>query len=98
MLRMAPDTVIVLVKASADVIRERMRAAPRPRMLLKESDVERVLERFEQEYESALFMRRIGLDTSEASAEETLAQFVDEIGPHLSQIDLLRMTATRGTP
>ena len=98
MLGMAPDTVIVLVKASPDVIRERMRAAPRPRMLLKEADVEHVLERFEEEYDSSLFMRRIGLDTSEASDEQTLARFADEIGPHLSEVDLLRMTATRGKP
>lgn len=97
MLGMAPDTVIVLVKASADVIRERMRAAPRPRMLLKEADVERVLERFEEEYDNSLFMRRISLDTSESSPDETLARFVDEIGPHLSEVDLLRMTANRGT-
>ena len=96
MLGMAPDTVIVLVKAAADVIRERMRAAPRPRMLLKQPDVERVLDRFEEEYDNSLFMRRISLDTSDASAEETLARFVDEIGPHLSEADLLRMTATRG--
>ncbi len=97
MLGMAPDTVIVLVKASPDVIRERMKAAPRARMLLKESDVEHVLDRFEQEYDSSLFMRRIGLDTTEASVEETLTQFVDEIGPYLSEIDLLRMTTTRRT-
>ena len=98
MLRMAPDTVIVLVKAAPAVIRERMKAAPRPRMLLKEPDVERVLERFEREYDDSLFMRRISLDTSEASAAQTLARFVDEMRPHLSQVDLLRMTAARGRP
>ena len=98
MLGMAPDTVIVLVEASANVIRERMKAAPRPRMLLKAPDVERVLERFAEEYDSSLFMRRISLDTSEASPEETLARFVGEIGPHLSEIDLLRMTAAGGKP
>ncbi len=96
MLGTAPDTVLALVKASPDVIRERMRAAPRPRSLLKESDVGHALDRFEEEYESSLMQRRISLDTSSAPVADTLAKFVDEMRPHLSEKDLLRMVARRG--
>jgi thymidylate kinase len=98
MLQMAPDTVLVLVKASAEAIRERMRARPRTRALLKESDVGLVLDRFEEEYENSLIQRRLSLDTTDAPVEDTLAQFVDEIRPHMSQMDLLRIVSQRGSP
>src|SRR5262249_16289448 len=45
----APDTVLVLLKASADVIRQRMRQDPHPHSILKEGDVEQVLECFREE-------------------------------------------------
>jgi hypothetical protein len=97
MLGMAPDTVLVLVRASADAIIERMRATPRPRTLLKESDVDHVLDRFEEEYDSSLMQRRVSLDTTDAAVEETRTQFLDQIRPHLSQKDLLRLVSHRGS-
>ena len=90
-LEMAPDTVLVQVKASADVIRERMRSASRPRSLLKEDDIELVLDRFQEEYDNSLIPRRFTLDTTSASVEESLQDFLGQMWRYLSKVDRLRM-------
>ena len=95
LLKMAPDTVLVHVKASAEIIRRRMSQSPQPRCILKEEDVERVLDRFLQEYEDSLIFRRITVDTTSASVEESLQEFLDSMWPHLSEVDRLRMLSRR---
>ncbi len=87
----APDTVLVLVKASADVIRRRMRQNPHPRCMLKEADVEWVLNRFQEEYTNSLIRRRFTLDTTSASVEETLQEFLRLMEAHLTPADRLRI-------
>ena len=46
-LGMAPDTVNILVKASPDVIRRRMKESPHENGIVQETDIEQVLQRFE---------------------------------------------------
>ncbi len=89
--QMAPDTVLVLMKASSEVIRRRMRENPRPRNPFKEEHLERVLERFEEEYGNSLIQRRFTLDTTEASAAEILDEFLVKMEPHLTDTDRLRI-------
>ena len=93
--KLAPDTVLVLVKASADVIRRRMEESPRPRSILKEQDAELVLRRFQEEYDDSLIGRRFTLDTSDASVDETFQEFLTQMRPHLSQVDHLRIVSHR---
>ena len=90
-MKLGPDTVIVLVEASADLIRERMHAQPRARGILQEKDVDLVLDRFREEYNNSLIYRRFTLDTTDATPEESLQAFLRQIWPHLSQGDRLRM-------
>ena len=92
-LGLAPDTVVVLVKASADVIRQRMRRGHRPRCILKEEDVELVLDRFQEEYADSLIPRRFTLDTTSASVGETVQDFLGQMWQYLSQVDRLRMVS-----
>ena len=87
----APDTVLVLLKASAEVIARRMRENPHPRGLLQEKDIEYVLQRFEEEYNSSLIRKRFVLDTGEGTIDDTFAEFVREIQPHLTDDDRLRI-------
>jgi len=104
-LKMAPHTVLVLVKATPEVIGARMAADTHPdpntlarqkkskpfgeptRGVVQEKDVELVLARFEEEFEASLFKNKIVLDTTSASVEETLAEFVDGVKPFLSDAD-----------
>ena len=94
-MAVAPDTVLMLVKASPQVIAERMKRNPHPRGVLKEKDIDLVLQRFEEEYRNSILRYRITLDTSTATVEETLAQFVEQIGPHLAESDRTRLLAHR---
>ena len=89
----AGDTVLVLLKASPEVIARRMREAPQPRGVLEEKDIERVLGRFEEEYAASILRYGLTLDTSPASEQETLDQFVRDVGPHLSERDRTRLLA-----
>ena len=90
-LELGPDTVIVHLKASPDVIRKRMKDNPHPSQVIREQDVELVLQRFQEEYDSAVFFHRIELDTSTATVQETLEQWAEQMGPFWTDTDRLRM-------
>ena len=94
----SPDTVLVLLKASAEVIAERMRENPQPHGLVQEQDIEYVLERFEDEYQASLIRKKFVLDTTTATVEETLAEFVIQIKPHLSDADRMRILTHQALP
>ncbi len=89
---LAPDMVLVLVRASPDVIRERMRQEQRPRCPLKDpQDVEFVLDRFQEVYTNSILDAKITIDTTNTSASETLQEFVRQVEPHLRSVDRQRI-------
>ena len=55
--------------------------------VLQEKDVEHVLERFQEEYDKSLIQSKFSIDTSTATVEESLAEFVENIDPLLSDAD-----------
>jgi hypothetical protein len=87
----APDTFLVYLTASPEVIRERMRAEPRPTSPFREEDIETVLDGFEDEYASAMFRRKIALDTTESTPEQTFQALLDYICPLFTSADTLRI-------
>ena len=93
LLVQAPDAVLVLVEASPSAIRSRMADAQRPREVLQPQDVEAVLQGFRREYDDSLIRRRFALDTTDASPQETMEDFLHSMRPHLTEWDLLRMAA-----
>ena len=90
-LELAPDTVLVLVTASSEEIRNRMRENPHHNGVLQEQDVEYVLRRFNEEYEASLLRNKITIDTSSATVEESVTELVDKMQPFLSDADRARM-------
>lgn len=97
-LGMAPGSVLVLFKASPSVIATRMRDNPHTHQVVKESDIEHVLTRFNEEFEASLIKRRMVLDTSDATVEETLAEFVEGYEPFHTEEDLRRIQERRNNP
>jgi hypothetical protein len=91
LLKLAPELVLVHVRARPDVIVERMQRDPHSNGLLQQQDVEHVLERFSEEVKKSLIMKRIVLDTSDVGVQDTLAQFVDGMDPYLTSDDRLRI-------
>lgn len=92
----APDTVLVHLTATPDVIRERLKADPGARGRFDERDVETVLDRFNSEFASSLLRRKLALDTTNATPEETLQSFLNQMATFWSSADRLRMLS-RGT-
>ena len=94
-LRRAPDTVLVLVNASAEVIERRMAEWPHHNGALKRDDIAPVLARFEEEYEASLLNHKVVIDTSSATVEESMAELADKLVPLFSEADRSRMKAAR---
>ena len=86
-----PDTVLVLLKASSEVIKQRRRDNQRPKSLLQEKDVDFVLQRFQEEFDKSLIRQRFALDTTSATVEENLQEFVAQIQRFLTPEDRLRI-------
>jgi len=95
MRELFPDTVLAMMKASPETVRRRMRVDPREGCPIIEKDVELVLSRFEEEYGYSLIVRRITLDTTNATAEESMKEFVRQMMPLLSEKDMLRILTHR---
>ena len=87
----APDTVLVLLKASPEVIARRMKETPHGHSIVQEKDIELVLQRFDEACTSSLIRKKMILDTSDATVEETLEEFVANVKPHLTQADRVRI-------
>ncbi|MDE0503787.1 MAG: hypothetical protein OXI86_06880, partial [Candidatus Poribacteria bacterium] len=56
-----------------------------------EQDIDYVLQRFEEEYNSSLIRKRFVIDTGEGTIENTFSEFVSEIQSHLTDEDRLRI-------
>ncbi len=98
LLEKAPDTILVLLKASPEVIRRRMRESPRRHAIMKEEDVERSIELFDEQYEETLIVRRMTLDTSTDTVAQTMHEFLRLVHPLLTDSDRLRMLARGSAP
>ena len=58
---------------------------------LQEADIERVLDEFATEHEKSAIRNKFTIDTSHATEDETLAQFVEQFEPYLSEPDTRRI-------
>ena len=87
MLHRSPNHVLILVKSAPEIIRSRVKTNPHENQVIKDEDVEYILQRFEEEYENSLIPNRFTIDTGNATVEESLAEFVEKIRPFLSESD-----------
>ena len=100
-MEMMPDTILVLVKASPEVIRQRMRdgKSPYPQRhaatMFKEQDAEYVLGRFQEEFENSLIRQRFSIDTTSVTVEESLQDFVAKVDHYLTTGDRERISRAR---
>ena len=95
-MEQAPDTVLVYVKASAEVIAERMARNPHPVSIVQKKDIEPVLADFETEYERSVIHSKVVIDTSVATVEGSVDELRLALQPHLTIVDRRRMVV-RGT-
>ena len=94
---LAPDMPLVLVKAAPETIARRMKESPHHNPVLQGPDIKQVLDEFETEFEKSAIGNKFTIDTSDASEEETLAQFIDKFEPYLNETDKLRILTHRSS-
>ena len=90
-MKRAPETTLVLLKAAPEVIARRLRESPRHNGVLQEEDIERVLERFDEEYALSVLVNKFTLDTSTATPQETLQEFKRQFQPFMTDADRVRI-------
>lgn len=83
----APDLVLVHIKATSEVIKQRMKENPHTNGVLKEKDIDVVLKQFEEGFQSSLIQNKFEIDTSTATEEGTLQEFIDKMNPFLTKSD-----------
>ena len=94
-IELASHTVSVLVNATPEVIRRRMRESPHQDGLVQDKDIEYVVQRFEEEHERSLIKNKFTIDTSTATVEECLETFLEKYEPFITDADKTRMLAHR---
>ena len=90
-LKFAPETVLILVKASPEVIAKRMKENSHKYPVVPEQDIADVLQKFEEAYQNSSMRSKITLDTSTATIDETVAEFAEKIRPHLTESELMKL-------
>jgi len=90
-----PKTTLVLMKATPEVVRKRMQAARHPNCIVQDKDVEHILERFEELYVSSSIRRKITLDTTDSTAESTMAEFLVKAESNFTDRQRMQMLAHR---
>ena len=102
-LKLIPDTILVLIKASPEVIRERMAKGDSPfpgrhkDTYFRAEDAEQVLELFQEQYEVSLIRRKMEIDTTNASVAESLQEFIGQVAHFVTNADRLRILTHRST-
>ena len=90
---LAPEVVLVHVKARPEVIRQRMRKQPHARPVVPEADVELVLERFAAAFAASTIANKLELDTSNATVADTVRSLAAGLEPFLTDRDRARRAA-----
>ena len=90
-LEYGPGTTVVHLKATPEVIRKRMQEDPHQRGVVQDKDVETVLERFAEAYADAVYFNLVELDTTAATPDETLVEWVEKMDPFWTDIDRMRL-------
>ena len=87
--------ITIVTKGTPEVIKQRMQTTPHTRTVLKEEDIESVLDEFDEQFRSSFIRNKLTIDTSESTVKESLQEFVTNIGPFLSDKDRLRIQANQ---
>lgn len=90
-MEFGPGTTVVHLKATPKVIKQRMETNPHVRPVVQYDDVEFVLQRFQEEYDRAVYFNKVELDTTESTPQETLTEWAQKMDPFWTEIDRLRL-------
>ena len=84
---MPSDMILVLLTASPEVIKQRMKDAPHDYPIVPESDIEEVQAAFREEFRNSFFKQKFEIDTSTLTPYALLQSFLAQSFPYLSAAD-----------
>lgn len=90
-LKYVPETVLVLMRTTAEVVRSRMSSSPNADGVVRDEDIELVLRRFDEEYARSAIRNKIMLDTTDSTPDDTFQEFLCKMEPFWTEGDRLRM-------
>ena len=73
-MKYVPETVLVLMRASAEVVRSRMRSARHPDGVVRDEDIEHILQRFDEEFARSAIRNKFTLDTTDSTPDDTFQE------------------------
>ena len=88
-VEMPADAILVHLTARTEVIRSRMRSDQHDFNLIREADIDDLLERFKAEYTASWLSHKIEIDTSELTPPQLLDTYFERVKPHLNTRDML---------
>jgi hypothetical protein len=91
LLQHVPETVLVHVKATPEAIKQRMKENPHAHALVNEDNVDLVLQAFDEAVRHSAIGKRIELDTSSSTVDESVAELVQKMEPNWTQRDQVRL-------
>ena len=77
------------ISPRAEVIRARMQSDRHDFNLIREADIDDLLEGFKREYAASWLSHKIEIDTSELTPPELLDTYFERVKPHLNTRDML---------
>ena len=86
-MEFGPETIMAVLTASPDAIRQRMSSDRHPYGVVREEDVEAVLARFEEEYEASTIERKFKIDTTDMTPAQALRELVTRFESYLTDED-----------
>ena len=93
----APSTVLVLVKASMDVILQRMEKTPHQYQVVPPKDVEYISSRFQEEFEQSQIHNKIIIDTSKNDVGATNEELLNKVETYMTSEDRISLVARAKT-
>lgn len=86
---MPRDTILVHLKASAEVIERRMDEDRHTYHIVPKEDIREIVDEFQAEYSACWIMRKFEIDTSDLTPDSLLQAFLDGSVPFLNDRDTL---------
>ncbi|MBT5872005.1 MAG: hypothetical protein HOH43_01190 [Candidatus Latescibacteria bacterium] len=90
-MNLAPETVLLHIRADEEVIARRMKDALHPYPVVPEEDIDRVSRLFSAAFHASRIGNKMEIDTSHDSPETSVDQFVSKVQPFLTRLDRERL-------
>ena len=80
-------------RTSPAVVARRMKEGPHENAVLQEKDIGYVLARFQEEYERSTLANKLSIDTTNATVQESIVEFVGKMEEFFTDADRERIAA-----